>query len=136
MGVLDGEVAGGAVDQGQGQQQGREQVQAAAHVIDFIDFGERGHGFDRQPGGGDLQAFEQGDVVVGEPGNLLDIQMQRRNGRHDFPVHVVGVGQKGLVSFLLESVGGELGFHDRGGFCRKTTPESMREVQSYLVDGQ
>jgi hypothetical protein len=46
MGVFDGEIALDVVDERQRQQQRGNHVEAAAHVIDFVDLGQRRDGFD------------------------------------------------------------------------------------------
>ncbi len=119
VGVFNREINGGMVCQRQRQQQGRDQVQAAPHVIHLVDLGQRGHGFDRQTSGFDLERFEEGDVLVGEPGHLLQVQMQGGDGRNDVAAHVERVGQKRLIALLLELEGGECSFHNGGRVCRK-----------------
>jgi hypothetical protein len=80
VGVLDGEIALDAVDQREGQQEGGDQVEAAAHVVDFVDLGQGGDGFDREAGGIDLQGLEQGDVVIGQARDFLDVELEGRDG--------------------------------------------------------
>ena len=125
VGVFDGEIAFGAVDDGQRGQQRGNQIEAAAHMVHFVDLGEGGDGFDRQPGGVDLHGLEQGDVVGRQAGDLLDVQRERRDGRDHFAAHVERIGQKPLVAFLLAGCGGELGFHSGGGLCRKRRGASI-----------
>ncbi len=105
--VFDGKVPLGLIDQRQREQERRNHIQAAAHVVHFVDFRQRGDRFDGQAGGVNLQGFEQDDVVAGEAGELFDIQSQRGNGGNDFAAHILRVGQQVLVALLLKCVGRE-----------------------------
>jgi hypothetical protein len=118
----------GVVDEGQGQQQGRDEVEAAAHVVHLVDLRQRGNGFDGEAGG-IRSAWPRTAVMslVGEPGDLFDVELEggarRRRLRGACRCESAS---KGFIAFLLKFIGGELGFHNGGGLCRKRPGESMQ----------
>ena len=106
VGVLDGVLDALVVGDGEGEGEGRDQLEAAAQVIQLADGGQRGQG----PDGGarrlDLQPLQGVDLLGGQPRGRVEVDSQGQDGGVGALAEVAGAGQELPVAASLARNGG------------------------------
>ena len=125
VGVFDGVFDVLVVAQRQGEQQGRNEFQAAAQVVHFVDPGQGAQRADRSPGRLDLQCLEGLLLFPAQVRGASYVYLQR----HDCGVYggaqVADCCQQGLVSLLLLGDEGFNTFHLSRSFHKIVGASSM-----------